>query len=95
MDLEAFMRLAAALAGVLALIALAAFGVKRLGLVPALAARGKATKRLSIVESIALDTRRRLVIIRRDDREHLVILGPEGETLIESGLQAAVAEVQS
>ena len=97
MELEAVMRLAAALAGVLALIALAAFAVRRLGLVPALSARGKGTRRLSVVESMALDARRTLMIIRRDDREHLVILGPSGETLIEGGLPAlaAVSEAKS
>lgn len=43
-------------------------------------------RRLKIVESLTLDARRRLVLIRRDDREHLVILGPAGETVVESGI---------
>ena len=43
-------------------------------------------RRLKIVEMMNLDHRRRLLLIRRDDREHLVILGPTGETVVESGI---------
>ena len=43
-------------------------------------------RRLQIVESMGLDARRRLVLIRRDNREHLVILGPAGETVVETGI---------
>lgn len=46
-------------------------------------------RRLKIVESLALDARRRAVILRRDNREHLVILGPTGETVIETGIELA------
>ena len=43
-------------------------------------------RRLKIVEMMNLDHRRRLLLIRRDDREHLVILGPTAETVVESGI---------
>jgi flagellar protein FliO/FliZ len=43
-------------------------------------------RRLKIVEMMNLDHRRRLFLIRRDDREHLVILGSTGETVVESGI---------
>lgn len=45
-------------------------------------------RRLRIKESLALDARRRLLLIQRDDKEHLVILGANGETLIESGIES-------
>jgi flagellar protein FliO/FliZ len=38
------------------------------------------------VEALSIDARRRLVIIRRDDREHLILLGPESEQVIETGI---------
>jgi flagellar protein FliO/FliZ len=41
-------------------------------------------RRLGLVETFALDSRRRLVLIRRDTVEHLLVLGPAGETLIET-----------
>ena len=43
-------------------------------------------RRLKIVESITLDPRRRAILLRRDNREHLVILGPSGETVVETGI---------
>lgn len=49
-------------------------------------------RRLSVVEITPLDGRRRLVLLRRDDREHLVILGATGETVVETGITAPVAD---
>ena len=46
-------------------------------------------KRLRITESLQLDSRRRAVILKRDGREHLVILGASSETVIESGIESA------
>lgn len=40
--------------------------------------------RLQIVESLALDMKRRLVIIRCDDREHLLLLGTNQDIVVES-----------
>ena len=36
-----------------------------------------------------IDNRRRLVLVRRDDREHLLLLGPQGETVVETNIPAA------
>lgn len=41
-------------------------------------------KRLHVVERLSLDTRRQLVIFSCDGEEHLLLLGSEGETLINS-----------
>jgi len=40
--------------------------------------------RLQIVESKMLDARRKLVLIKRDEQEHLLLLSPQGEIVIES-----------
>lgn len=45
-----------------------------------------ASKRLKVVEFLPLDARRRLVIVKRDDKEHLLLLGPQGETVVEAGI---------
>ena len=50
-------------------------------------------RRLQIVEILPLDGRRRAVILRRDSREHLVILGANGETVVESGIESPQDEV--
>jgi flagellar protein FliO/FliZ len=43
-------------------------------------------KRLSIVEVSPVDAKRRLVLVRRDGVEHLVLLGATNETVIETGI---------
>jgi len=45
----------------------------------------RAGKRLAIVESLAIDPRRRLVLVRRDGEEHLLLLGPGGDLVVGSG----------
>lgn len=45
-------------------------------------------RRLRVVESLMLDSRHRAVILQRDDKEHLVILSPTSETVIETGIEA-------
>ncbi|MGB1548152.1 MAG: flagellar biosynthesis protein FliO, partial [Alphaproteobacteria bacterium] len=44
-------------------------------------------RRLGVVEVLPVDARRRLVLLKKDDREHLVLLGPgQGpDLLVESG----------
>lgn len=43
-------------------------------------------QRLQIIESLPLDVRRRLVIVRRDDVEHLLLLGANQDIVVESDL---------
>jgi flagellar protein FliO/FliZ len=58
-----------------------------------MAVPGSKTKRLSVSELLPIDARHRLVMIRRDATEHLVILGPTGTTVVETNI--AVPEVKS
>lgn len=48
----------------------------------------KAKPRLKILETLSLDTKRRIAIIQCDDREHLVILGAQSETVLDVNLPA-------
>ncbi len=78
-----YLRFAAALVFVLALMGLLAFALRRLGLAgPALI--GSKTRRLRLVEVLPLDSRRRAILLERDKKQHLVILGPGGETVVET-----------
>ena len=45
-----------------------------------------ATRRLAVVESLAVDPRRRLVIVRRDGVEHLLLLGVNQDIVVEANL---------
>jgi flagellar protein FliO/FliZ len=86
-DLASYGQFILALAVVLALIGLLAYGARRLGFGPRLAARGGA-RRLALVEVLPLDAKRRLVLVRRDATEHLVLLGVTQDAVIETGIAA-------
>jgi flagellar protein FliO/FliZ len=77
-----YLRFLAALVFVLGLIALLAWAARRwrLGTMPAGAAR-----RLALVEVLPLDARRKLVLVRCDGREHLLLLGPDGNRVVAAG----------
>jgi hypothetical protein len=56
----------------------------------------KPERRLDVVEQMSLDARRRLVLIRRDDVEHLIMTGGPVDVVIETGIgDAAPAPVVS
>jgi len=85
MDAGDYTRFILALLFVLGLIGLLAAGVRRFGLgLPQTPVRRGKEKRLSLVEVMPIDAKRRLVLFKRDDVEHLVILGPNAETLVET-----------
>jgi flagellar protein FliO/FliZ len=77
---------AAALALTLGLIGLCAVLARRYGPNTLLRLQAKSARRLSIVESLVLDPSRRLVLVRFDDQERL-LLG-EGRLLAEGAARA-------
>jgi flagellar protein FliO/FliZ len=86
MELDTYMRFVLALLFVLALIGIVAWLARKAGLgTRVVRAKGMA-KRLSIVEVSPVDAKRRLVLVRRDGVEHLVLLGATNETVIETGI---------
>ncbi len=52
--------------------------------------RGRKGARLGISEYHELDKTRRLVLVRRDEVEHLILIGGNQEFVIESGIQIAL-----
>lgn len=52
--------------------------------------RGRRGQRLGISEYHELDKTRRLVIVRRDDVEHLILIGGNQEFTIESNIQTGL-----
>ena len=73
---------------VLGLIGGFALFAKRLGLGNRGPVKRKKGKRLSIIETITLDAKRRMVLVRRDDAEHLILIGSTSEQVIETGFAA-------
>lgn len=80
------------LLAVLALVAAGAFWVVRsymAGTSPRAALFGpKPVPRLAVVDYANVDGRRRLVLVRRDDTEHLIMTGGPVDVLIETGIAA-------
>jgi hypothetical protein len=48
----------------------------------------KAEKRLAVMEQASVDGRRRLVLVRRDNVEHLIMTGGPVDVVIETGIGA-------
>jgi flagellar protein FliO/FliZ len=89
MNPDSTLRYLVSLVFVLGLIGALAWLLRRFG--PRGPFRSVARRRLAIVEVAAIDARHRLILIRRDDREHLLLLGPNSDLVIEAGFSLADA----
>ena len=85
MDISSYLRFLLALIFVVGMIGALAYVAKR-SLPMFRTINTGPTRRIGIVEVTGLDARRRLVLLRRDDVEHLVILGPTSETVVEKNI---------
>jgi hypothetical protein len=76
---------------VLALIGIATWIIRRIGggSLAASSPRGRAP-RLAVIDAAAVDGRRRLVLIRRDNVEHLIMIGGPTDVVIEQNIMRAV-----
>lgn len=92
MEYSDYMRFVLALAFVLALIAALNWAVRRYGMGSRIAINRGNTRRLQIVEILPVDGRRRAVLLRRDDTEHLVLLGSGSDLLIESTIKPDIPD---
>jgi flagellar protein FliO/FliZ len=93
MGLLDYMRFVLALGFVLGLIGLCYWLVRRFALerfgLPMNVGRDP---RVRVVESRILDGRRRLVLVRRDEVEHLLVIGGESDLVVETGIPAPPPE---
>lgn len=85
-DLDVTTRTLIAFVAVLVLILLVAWLFRRLSHGTARAARRGRIARLAILEAIPIDQRRRLVLLRRDNAEHLILIGGGSDLVIEQGI---------
>jgi flagellar protein FliO/FliZ len=76
---------------VLAMVGGAGLLARRFG-VPGVT-RPTSIKRLAVVETLMVGPRQRLIIVRRDSVEHLVLSGPDGASVIESGIPSKPASL--
>lgn len=52
---------------------------------------GKSRHRLAVIDAAPVDARRRLVLVRRDGVEHLLLIGGAGDVVVESGIAGPAA----
>ncbi|WP_417832249.1 FliO/MopB family protein [Terasakiella sp.] len=85
MDISDYLRFVFALAFVISLIGILAFIAKRYGMGYRHVPR-TAKKRLSISEIMPIDGKRRLVLVKRDGREHLLVIGGTNDLVVETNI---------
>ncbi len=86
MEFEGYIRFLLALVFVLALIGILTAVARRFGFGYRTATKGAKARRLSIVEVMPVDAKRRLVLLRRDSTDHLILLGNGPDLLLEGGI---------
>jgi len=84
MTILALLRMFGALAIVLGLLAGSLWAVRRFNLrLPGRIGGGGADdRRLAVVERLSVDQKRSLLLVRRDNVEHLVLMAPEGNVVL-------------
>ncbi len=88
MNLETILRFTMALGVVLALILVLAWAARRSGFAGIAVKPAGRRRRLGVVEALSLGPKHRLVIIRCDGSEHLLLLGAAGDSVVERNLPA-------
>lgn len=86
MDMLALLRTLGGLGTVLGLLAGALWVVRRYDLRLPGRAVSIRDRRLELVETLSIDARRVVALVRRDGREHLLLIAPEGHLVLETGL---------
>lgn len=81
-----YLRFIASLVLVLGLIMGTLWALRRFGVAGMVPRAPGQRRRLIVVESLSLDARRRLVLVRRDETEHLLLLGGNGDVVVEQGI---------
>lgn len=57
--------------------------------------RGRKGSRLGISEFYEIDKTRRMVLIRRDDMEHLILIGGEHDLVVETNIGSPLSQPQA
>lgn len=88
MGMELYVQAGLALVLVLGLIMALAWLLRRYGLGEGARSALGRKKRLTTIEAATVDARHRLVLVRRDDVEHLLFVGPGDSFVVERGIPA-------
>lgn len=92
MDLASILRTLGGLATVLGMLSAALWLVRRYDIrLPGRTGMTRAS-RLELVERLPIDARRSVALLRRDGREHLILIAPEGHVILESAVVRDAAD---
>ncbi|MBU6234457.1 MAG: flagellar biosynthetic protein FliO [Alphaproteobacteria bacterium] len=86
MDAPDYLRFFLALVCVLAMMGLLGYAMRRFNVGGA--GLPLSSRRLNILETRAIDHKHKLVLVKCDTREHLLLLGPQGQTVVETNIPA-------
>ena len=86
MDILSLLRTLGGLGMVLGMLAGALWVVRRYDIKLPGRVSANARRRVEMVERLALDAKRSVALIRRDDAEHLILIAPDGHVVIETGI---------
>lgn len=88
MTILALLRTLGALTAVLAMLGLALWATRRFDLRLPSRVGGSRERRVEVIERLAVDAKRTLLLVRRDRIEHLVLMGPDGSVVLSDGRDA-------
>jgi flagellar protein FliO/FliZ len=91
MDYAVYFRFLLALVFVLGLIGVIAWAGRRFGLLRGAVRPRNGVRRIEVLETASVDAKRRMVLVRRDRTEHLLLLGTAGDLVIERGIPSEAA----
>jgi flagellar biogenesis protein FliO len=89
---NAVLNSALALGIVLVLIVLGVWVLKQFTRVSSTMARGTRQRRLKVIDSLMIDPKRQLMIVRRDGVEHLILTGGPTDIVVETGIPVTEAQ---
>ncbi|RMB34169.1 MULTISPECIES: flagellar biosynthetic protein FliO [unclassified Sphingomonas] len=95
MDIAALLRTMGGLGVVLGMLAAALWLVRRYDIALPGRVGVKLGRRVELVERIQIDGKRSIILVRRDDREHLFVLHPDRATILETRIVRADEEAQA
>lgn len=93
MEASAYIRFILALLIVLGMILALTWVMKRLGVGQNQAGALGRKKRLKTIESTSIDSRHRMVLVRRDNVDHLIILSPGSAQVVETGIPVSAEDL--
>lgn len=91
MEPTAYLRVIVSLVLVVGLMLAVLWALRRFN-IGGMVARPSSRRRLAVVETMAVDSRRRLILVRRDGVEHLLMIGGAQDVVIERAIMPPVEE---